>query len=263
LEAMCVCVDECDGTAHCASCRLSTSTLLARRLGMAQERYFIDSCCSKTSIRDRNLLKNIRPLHVPARVAGLTGIKHITHQADLYLPVKNIDGTMTTITPEGVYYDPTVKYNLVSVAELASLNFESRFGRHRSFVHGPAGMHMPLINTCNVYAINATSNSNQFAFASISKTTNKEKAHLYCSHVISEANLIYLSKSVVKSLPNGLKKRGFSCTICQHAKIVGKAAAFVSTSSDPQCINFDMIDMSKILTVTGLRYCTMIEERET
>ena len=123
-------------------------------------------------------------------------------------------------------------------------------------------MHVPLINTYDVYEIDATSNSNQFAFVN-QQMTNEEKAHLYCSHVISEANLIYLSKSVVKSLPNGLKKRGFSCTICQHAKIVGKAAAFVSTSSDPQCINFDMIDMSKILTVTGLRYCTMIEERET
>jgi hypothetical protein len=46
-----------------------------------------------------------------------------THQADRYLPVKNIDDTMTTITLEGVYYDPTVKYNLASMSELASLNF--------------------------------------------------------------------------------------------------------------------------------------------
>ena len=58
--------------------------------GMAQEICFIDLCCSKTIIRDRNLVKNIRPLNVPARVAGLTGIKNITHQADLYLPVQNI-----------------------------------------------------------------------------------------------------------------------------------------------------------------------------
>jgi hypothetical protein len=101
-------------------------------------------------------------------VGGLTGINNITNQANLYLPVKNIDGTMTTITLEGVYYDPTVKYNLVSVAELASLNFESRFGRRQSLVHGPAGMHVPLIHTCNIYAIDATNNPNQFAFASIS-----------------------------------------------------------------------------------------------
>jgi len=147
-------------------------------------------------------------------VGGLTGIKNITNQADLYLPVKNIDGTMTTITLEGVYYDPTVKYNLVSVAELASLNFESGFGRRQSLVHGPAGMHVPFIHTCNIYAIDATNNPNQFAFASISKIRNEEKAHLYCSHVISEAKLFHLSKSGVKGLLKGSKKRVFPCTIC-------------------------------------------------
>jgi len=79
-------------------------------------------------------------------VAGLTVIKNITHQADLYLPVQNIDGTVINITLEGVYYDSTVKYNLVSVAELASLNLKSRFGRHQSSVHGPLGMHVSLIH---------------------------------------------------------------------------------------------------------------------
>jgi len=73
------------------------------------------------------------------------------------------------MTLEGGYYDPTIKYNLVSVAEWASLNFESRFGRHQSSVHGPEGMHVPLIHICTVYAINATSNSNHPSFASISK----------------------------------------------------------------------------------------------
>ena len=43
---------------------------------------------------------------------------------------------MTTITPEGVYYDPTVKYNLVSVSELASLNFESRFAGTKALCMG-------------------------------------------------------------------------------------------------------------------------------
>jgi len=70
-------------------------------------------------------------------------------------------------------------------------------------------MHVPLIHTCNVYAIDVASNSNHFPFASISKMTNEEKAQLYCSHVISEAKLIHLSKSGVKGLPKGLKKRGF------------------------------------------------------
>ena len=109
---------------------------------MAQERSFTNSCCSKTIIRDQNLLKNIRPLKVPARMAGLTGIKTIT-QADMYQLDKNIDCTMTTITMARVYYDPTVKYSLVSMAELASLNFQFRFGKHQSSVRKPAE-----INTC-------------------------------------------------------------------------------------------------------------------
>jgi len=34
--------------------------------GMATGRYFMDSCCSKTIVRDRHLLKNVRPLTTPA-----------------------------------------------------------------------------------------------------------------------------------------------------------------------------------------------------
>jgi len=98
-------------------------------------------------------------------------------------------------------------------------------------------MHVPLINTYDVYEIDATSNSNQFAFVN-QQMTNEEKAHLYCSHVISEAKLIHLSQSGVRGLPKGLKKRGFPCTICQHAKIVRKATAPAATGSDPHCISF-------------------------
>jgi len=47
------------------------------------------------------------------------------------------------------------------------------------------------------------------------------------------------------------------------AKIFCKAAAPADTGSDPHCISSDMIEVSKIPTVTGLRYCTMIVERET
>jgi len=115
-------------------------------------------------------------------------------------------------------------------------------------------MHVSLVHSCNIFAIDAASNSNHFAFGSISKMTNEKKAHLFCSHVISEAKLIHLSKSGVKGLPIGLNKGEFPCTICQHAKIVRKAAAPASTGRDTHCISFDMIDISKIPIVTGLRY---------
>jgi len=116
--------------------------------GMATGRYFVDSCCSKTIVKDRHLLKNVRSL----RIAGLSGIKTINQQADLHLQVTDVNGKRTVIILEGVYYDPDVKYNLVGVAELAGLNYESRFSKHASLVRGAAGI-VPLIRTCNVYAI--------------------------------------------------------------------------------------------------------------
>ena len=77
-----------------------------------------DYCQGHTSV------KNVRPLTMPARVAGLSGIKTFNQQADLHLPVTDVNGKQTVIVLEGLYYDPDVNYNLVSVAELAGLNYE-------------------------------------------------------------------------------------------------------------------------------------------
>ena len=111
--------------------------------GMASGRYFVDSCCSNTIVRDRHLLINVRPLTTPARVAGLSGIKTIDQQADLHLLLTDLNGKQMVIILEGVYYDQTVKYNLVNVAELDGLNYESRFSKQASLVHGAAGIVPP------------------------------------------------------------------------------------------------------------------------
>ena len=42
--------------------------------GMASGRYFVDSCCYKTIVRDRHLLKNVRPLTMPAFGASAEGV---------------------------------------------------------------------------------------------------------------------------------------------------------------------------------------------
>ena len=42
--------------------------------GMATSRYFVDSCCSKTIVRHRHLLKNVRPLTMPAFGASAEGV---------------------------------------------------------------------------------------------------------------------------------------------------------------------------------------------
>jgi len=78
-------------------------------------------------------------------------------------------------------------------------------------------------------------------------------AHLYCSHVISKAELIHLSNSNVKGLLKEAKKREFPCTICQHVKIVRKTAVPAATGSDLHFISFNLIDMFKTPTVTSLR----------
>jgi len=93
--------------------------------GMATGRYFVDSCRSKIIVRDRHLLKIVRSLTIPARVAGMSGITTINQQADLHLPVTDVNGNQMVIILGGVYYDPTVTCNLVCVAKLAGLNHES------------------------------------------------------------------------------------------------------------------------------------------
>jgi len=100
-------------------------------------------------------LKNITLLATPAKVAGLTGITEIKHKANLYMPVKDVKGNQTTIILKGFYHDPTIKYNLISVAELANVSYESRVGQHKSSIKGPAGI-VPLdslVHTSNVYSL--------------------------------------------------------------------------------------------------------------
>jgi len=75
---------------------------------LAQGMYLVDSCCSKTIVKDVRHLKNITLMATPAKVH--TGITEIQHQADLYMPVKDVRGKRTTIILKGVYFDPSIKY---------------------------------------------------------------------------------------------------------------------------------------------------------
>ena len=47
------------------------------------------------------------------------------------------------------------------------------------------------------------------------------------------------------------------------SKITHNNAASAATGSNLHCISWDMIDMSKIPTLTGKRYCMMMVERKT
>ena len=164
-----------------------------------------DYCQGHTSVT------NVRPLTMPARVAGLSGIKTINQQADLHLPVTDVNGKQTVIVLEGVYYYPDVKYNLVSIAELAGLNYESRFNTQTSSVRGAAGI-VPLIHTCNVYVISSNMNTTYVALGAVCKMKPMKKMHLYFSHGISEDNLMYMSQNEVPDIPSGLKRMGIPCS---------------------------------------------------
>jgi len=84
--------------------------------------------------------------------------------------------------------------------------------------------------------------------------TPMEKMHLYFSHCISEDKLMHMSQNKVAGIHSGLKKMGIPCSVCQHARIKCNRAAPVATGSDAHDISFDMIDMSKMPTVSGKRY---------
>jgi hypothetical protein len=175
--------------------------------GLAHGMYFVDSCCSKTIVKDVRHLKNITLLATPAKVAGLTGITEIQHKADLYMPVKDVRGKQTTIILKGVYYDPSIKYNLISVAELANVRYESRFGQHKSSIQGPAGI-VPLVHTSNVYALEVMEQGRMMAMAAVNKMTAMEQTHLNFSHCISEKKLMQMSKAGVPGVPAGQLKNG-------------------------------------------------------
>jgi len=99
----------------------------------------------------------------------------------LHLPVTDVNGKRFVIILEGVYYDPDVRYNLVSLAELAGLNYKSRFSKQASSVREAAGI-IPLIHTCNVYAIDVNIDTTYVALGAVCKMTSMEKVHLYFSH---------------------------------------------------------------------------------
>jgi len=230
--------------------------------GLAHGMYFVESCCSKTIVKDVRHLNNITLLAAPAKVAGLTGITEIQHKADLYMPVEDVRGKQTTIVLKRVYYDPTIKYNLISVAELANVSYKSRFGQHKISIKGPVGI-VPFVQISNVYALKVMEQGRTMAMAAVNNMTAMERTHLNFSHCISDQKLVQMSTTGVPGVPKGLKETGHSCVKGQHAKIIRNNAAPAATGSDSHCISWDMIDMSKIPTITGKQYCTMIMERKT
>jgi len=84
-----------------------------------------------------------------------------------------------------VYFDLNIKYNLISVNELASIGYECRFGHHKSSLQGSAGT-VPLVHTSNVYTLEVMEQGRTMAMAAVNKMTAMEQTHLNFSHCISK-----------------------------------------------------------------------------
>ena len=93
-----------------------------------------------------------RPLQTTRTVQGLTGAQSIRYQGDLQLNMVNTTGKQCSILIKGVYYNPALSYNLVSVSDMADNDYTSSFSRHGATLQGPAGM-FDLIKASNVYLL--------------------------------------------------------------------------------------------------------------
>ena len=66
-----------------------------------------------------------------------------------------------------------------------------------------------------------------------------------------------MSRDGVPGIPKGLKEKDIKCAVCTHANITKNNAPGVATgASDADC-HFDMVDMSRIKTISGMQYCTV------
>jgi hypothetical protein len=207
------------------------------------------------------MLSNIRPLQAPRTVQGLTGAQSIKYQGDLQLNMVNTTGEQCSIIIKDVYYNPALSYNLVSVSDMANNDYTSSFSRHSATLQGPAGM-FDLIKTSNVYLLPVNSKDDQ-VLGAFSGLMEEERMHYRLNHAINPQKMVVLSKSGAKGIKPNMRETKIKCNICQRANIVKQDAPPAATGSNPHDIAFDLVDMSKVKTISGCQYCTIIIRRET
>jgi hypothetical protein len=231
----------------------------ASTAGFADGQLFLDSCCSRTIIHDAELLTNMA---VPKHIMGIGGFKRIKHVGDLNMRMTDVQGKPQTVTVRDVYYEPTLTYNLVSVSDMMRSQYTSTFSPTGSTLEGPAGK-FALTRTSDVYALPVDNKDQACAMGALTRMTAEELAHLRFNHCISPRKLAILSNSGARGIAKGLKADDWKCQICQHANIIRSPAAPAATGSDPFDMSFDLIDMTSIPTISGMRYCTIFVVRKT
>jgi hypothetical protein len=228
--------------------------------GFAHGRLFLDSGASRSLINDRQMLSNMRPLAWPRMVMGLTGPKMIKYCADLNLTMRNTLGEVKQVVIKGVYYDPHLKYNLISVSDMSKSSYATTFSNDSNKITGPEGT-FELVKTSGVYALPSVDELPTVTMgAGGVHMSQEELMHLRLNHLVSYAKLETLSKSGARGIAT-LKCRDQKCTTCMHANITRNPAAPASTGNDAPDMSFDLVDMSKIQTLGGHRYACVFMDK--
>ena len=86
--------------------------------------------------------------------------------------------------------------------------------------------------------------------------------HYRLNHAVNPQKMVTLSNTGARGINPGLRELKIKCNICQRANITSQDAPPASTGSNPHDLSFDLVDMSKVKTITGCQYCTIIIRRE-
>ena len=231
----------------------------ASAAGFTEGRVFLDSCCSRTIIHDASMLSNIRPMRAHKSIIGIGGFTQIRHVGDLHMSLVDIQGRTKTVVIKDVYHDPSLSYNLVSVSDMSREQYRSTFSSKENSLVGPAGS-FELQPTCDVYALPLAQPT--MAYPALGRMTEEELMHLRLNHAVSPHKMAILSNSGARGIRAGLKPLAVKCHTCQHANCTRSNAAPAATT-DSFDLSFDLVDMSSIPTIGGMRYVTIFVHRKT
>jgi hypothetical protein len=86
--------------------------------------------------------------------------------------------------------------------------------------------------------------------------------HYRLNHVVNPQKMLARSNSGARGIKSCLRELKIKCNICQRANITRQDVPWEASGSNPHDLSFDLVDMSKVKTITGCQYCTIIIRRE-
>ena len=107
-----------------------------------------------------------------------------------------------------------------------------------------------LIKASNVYLLPVNPKDDQ-GLGAFSGLMEEERMHYRLNHAVNPQKMVILSKSGAKGIKPDMRETKFKCNICQRANIVRQDAPPAATGSNPHDIAFDLVDMSKVKTISG------------